>query len=608
MTLPIPTFEQPLNKSGAPTNREWYRFFQLVSQSFNTGGGSTTNFAISSAEIAAGVTPTNLSYAPGDVRRYGTNTTPGTTDMTAALQASINQAKQTGGAEAYWPAGTYLVSALTASGTNYNIRTGGGRSTILKQATGQVDVQILIIKGQNINVGDLAFQGNLQTDGLANTHEFNHCVYVYDDANVATIINIHLGDLYGTDIRGDVLYVGSPSSSRPVTGVRYGTVSGTNVFRNLVTCVGGQMSGEAIVHDGPVGYRDFDVEPNAGTSLPGDFRVKYVKAGIVQVASGEPTLASVVDIGTLDCDLNRIAGTTPAYRLPPGVNGQALIVTYAQYLHIGYLKCRNYNYVPVTSSTASIKSNVLIDVADFSNCCITEAVYNSLFADQGSGGISRLEIGNLIATLFSTSKMCFNGNGMVVRVRSGIVSGGLLAASIPGGQYENMTIDMNSAAGNLLVGCNDTILTNVTLANAASATGLVNCSRNTWTNVTATFSALEGSGCAENRLIHSTINSIKYVYDYASLYFLSKAMADANQTLSNIESTAVLIRCVGALTAQRNLVVSAVPREYSVDNSTTGGFGVQVIGPSGTGTVIAGGKKAIVAHDGTNVVRLTADV
>ena len=40
------------------------------------------------AEIAASVTPVNLSYAPGVIDRYGTNTIPGTTDMSAALVAA----------------------------------------------------------------------------------------------------------------------------------------------------------------------------------------------------------------------------------------------------------------------------------------------------------------------------------------------------------------------------------------------------------------------------------------------------------------------------------------------------------------------------------------
>jgi hypothetical protein len=42
--------------------------------------------------------------------------------------------------------------------------------------------------------------------------------------------------------------------------------------------------------------------------------------------------------------------------------------------------------------------------------------------------------------------------------------------------------------------------------------------------------------------------------------------------------------------------------------NTTGGHGVQVIGATGTGVTIADGKRAIVYADGTNVVRVTADV
>ena len=44
------------------------------------------------AEIAAGITPTDYIQPPGWVTRYGTNTTPGTTDMTAAIQAAATPA------------------------------------------------------------------------------------------------------------------------------------------------------------------------------------------------------------------------------------------------------------------------------------------------------------------------------------------------------------------------------------------------------------------------------------------------------------------------------------------------------------------------------------
>jgi len=41
------------------------------------------------AEIAAGVTIVDYHYPPGDVRRYGTNTVPGATDMTVAVAATF---------------------------------------------------------------------------------------------------------------------------------------------------------------------------------------------------------------------------------------------------------------------------------------------------------------------------------------------------------------------------------------------------------------------------------------------------------------------------------------------------------------------------------------
>lgn len=46
-------------------------------------------------EAAALVTPVNYLYLPGDLRRYGTNTTPGTTDMSTAIQNAIDSADAT---------------------------------------------------------------------------------------------------------------------------------------------------------------------------------------------------------------------------------------------------------------------------------------------------------------------------------------------------------------------------------------------------------------------------------------------------------------------------------------------------------------------------------
>jgi len=86
-----------------------------------------------------------------------------------------------------------------------------------------------------------------------------------------------------------------------------------------------------------------------------------------------------------------------------------------------------------------------------------------------------------------------------------------------------------------------------------------------------------------------------------------KAMADANVPLTYQEAMCESIECTGSNTALRDLIVPLVPRVYTVFANTTTN-GVRVISTSGTGITIAVGKRAIVECDGTNVVRITADV
>lgn len=85
------------------------------------------------------------------------------------------------------------------------------------------------------------------------------------------------------------------------------------------------------------------------------------------------------------------------------------------------------------------------------------------------------------------------------------------------------------------------------------------------------------------------------------------AMANANVTLSQAQALCDSLELTGANTAVRNVVVPAIRRGYTVFANTTTN-GVQVLAASGTGTTIAVGKRAIVEFDGTNVVRITADV
>lgn len=70
------------------------------------------------AEIAAGVTPVNYAYAPGNAFRYGA-TGDGATDDTAALQSWLDVAEQLG--FGYLPSGNYKATSLTLTLTGNRI-------------------------------------------------------------------------------------------------------------------------------------------------------------------------------------------------------------------------------------------------------------------------------------------------------------------------------------------------------------------------------------------------------------------------------------------------------------------------------------------------------
>lgn len=83
-------------------------------RSYTLGLGSFLNytFAVTGPESETATTPSNYAYTPGHLYRYGTNTTPGTTDMSAAFEAMLgamayysNPANETAGGDVDVPSG-----------------------------------------------------------------------------------------------------------------------------------------------------------------------------------------------------------------------------------------------------------------------------------------------------------------------------------------------------------------------------------------------------------------------------------------------------------------------------------------------------------------------
>jgi hypothetical protein len=98
--------------------------------------------AATAAEIAAGVTIVNSYLAPGIVDRYGTNTTPGTTPMSAAVQAACNQMMKPGGSPVVYLPGVYLQDQGTPT-----FGTQGGGTILPIDISGAANYGTQIING-----------------------------------------------------------------------------------------------------------------------------------------------------------------------------------------------------------------------------------------------------------------------------------------------------------------------------------------------------------------------------------------------------------------------------------------------------------------------------
>jgi hypothetical protein len=118
-----------------------------------------------SAESAAGVTPTNYYCSVGNVLRYGTNTTPGTTDMSTAFQAAFNQQAK-GGAAIYAPTGTYRIASVisTSSAAPFALYGDGmGKTVIIKS----VDADCFVVTNSSASHNQITISDLTISPGVA---------------------------------------------------------------------------------------------------------------------------------------------------------------------------------------------------------------------------------------------------------------------------------------------------------------------------------------------------------------------------------------------------------------------------------------------------------
>jgi microcystin-dependent protein len=102
----------------------------------------------------------------------------------------------------------------------------------------------------------------------------------------------------------------------------------------------------------------------------------------------------------------------------------------------------------------------------------------------------------------------------------------------------------------------------------------------------------------------TTNNNLGALIEQAIAGVITIDMVNSNYPLSNFngvsdEARNQVIVLTGTNTAQRNLIAPLVEKTYTIKNTTGGGFGVKIVGPSGTGgVVIPNGVTTTVYCDG----------
>jgi hypothetical protein len=402
--------------------------------------------------------------------------------------------------------GTYNVSTLEFAGSDYAVDTSAG--VTFQQVPGIIDEPVLSMVGvHNVTIGDLNVVGNLGTAGDVppdgNPHESNHA------AQMGSTTAVRIGHIFATNIRGDGLYVGGRTvpTTAGVYDLEVASISGTNVYRNLVTVAGGEVRIGAIINAGPVGYRDFDVEPNdAPDYQPTDLQIGYAKIGSCQITSAtEEVSANAVRIGIFDADLDRVQSTTPAYPVEPGSGAFALGVDRVESVQIGHFKARNYNLYPL--SLGIDWSVIDIGTFDVADCSLTDTTYNAMIVQHGSATGGFVRIGTLKCNANPNQFLARVQNDGVLKIKVQNIAylNCMLGTSLTG-RFANGIIDLDGVTGNALYFSSDIILENLSVVNGGSASLLYQCTNVVFINTDVSISALDANGSSNVTTINSSVN------------------------------------------------------------------------------------------------------
>jgi hypothetical protein len=189
-----------------------------------------------------------------------------------------------------------------------------------------------------------------------------------------------------------------------------------------------------------------------------------------------------------------------------------------------------------------------------------------------------------------------------------------MSAACFGGRRASVTTALTWGiyGGRVNVGGTYQLVADAAVTLTASATNYVE-----YDPATYTFSSNTSAFSAGRVPLYTVVTGVSTVTSYTDnrtwdvpgdpLLALNVA-GSANVTLNATQDQASIISCTGAITANIQVILGLknhAPRVAA--NLTSGAFTVTFIGPSGTGIVVAQGKRAWIYSDGTNVQRITPD-
>ena len=483
------------------------------------------------AELAAGVAPVNLSFAWGNLLRYGSNVVPGTTDMSSALVSALKVNQRV-----YVPAGTYLM----AQNATFQVLSGqelygdGALSILQFSATGAIDNLQMGAGVTGASIHDLAlvmtylgavnnYQGVVGMSGAINckVHDCDISGFYAEGVALENAVNCEVrsnyfhgaqgtlqdcadvcliglaGDTgcnyniirdnqcFGGGYHGVALLVGSASNALHVKNLIQGNVIGQHTVYGIVLHAGGASGDWDCVVSGNF-IENILGSGLLGGNLSGGAGIYLVDVGGV-VVSNNRIRNCCVDTNVEQLAPAAIGISTIEAALSPIVVSGNVISEMSQYY--GILSVSNVAPVQITGNAIDMPATSTGAAIKISGSSNTSLVGNSI--NQRAAGAAILI--EAVTSTYSNTVISQNN----VQVTTG---DGVFLYSVTGGAFAQIAIGENQfiASGNSNL-----------LSLSAISSGIVR--GNYITNGAAAGAALLASGCA------GTIFTGNYIYGGATV-------------------------------------------------------------------------------------------